>query len=118
VIPRLLHRKFVHRSSRVAAVALLGLLLLGLQLETQRHAYAHLGAALHRVPDTGLTVPVAQDACTICELLAGSANATPATAVSHNGISADFVAPLPIVATAAAPAPLLPYRSRAPPSLL
>ncbi len=97
---------------------LLGLLLVGMQIESQRHAIGHVGEWMQQSHDAGLQMPADQDACAICALFAGGANAAPAASAAAAAPVADFVAPRAPVAAAATTASPSPYQSRAPPSLL
>ncbi len=93
------------------------LLMLGMQLEGQRHTLQHLGDRLHRPHEQGLQLPQGDIACAECALLAGTSNTVAGSSAS----------PLPVVAanerldaqflsqSVAAPAY---YSSRAPPLLL
>ena len=98
-------------------LAVLFVLLLGMQHEVQVHALQHLGATLHPRHDQGLQAPIADAPCLECALLAGCAS------VIGAGDSEQSFAPVPaeriVIAIAsrslAAPSS---YSSRAPPSLL
>jgi hypothetical protein len=93
------------------------LLMLGMQLEGQRHALQHLGDRLHRPHEQGLQLPPGEIVCAECALLAGTSNAVagsdastlPAVAVNQR-FDARFLSQ-----SAAAPTY---YSSRAPPVLL
>ena len=64
------------------------LLMLGMQLEGQRHALQHLGDRLHRPHEQGLQLPQGEIVCAECTLLAGTANA----------VTGDGASTLPVVA--------------------
>ncbi len=93
------------------------LLMLGMQLEGQRHTLQHLGDRLHRPHEQGLQLPQGDIACAECALLAGTSNT----------VAGSIASTLPVVAanerldaqflsqSVAAPAY---YSSRAPPLLL
>jgi hypothetical protein len=93
------------------------LLMLGMQLEGQRHALQHLGDRLHRPHEQGLQLPPGEIVCAECALLAGTSNAVPGSSVSplsvvaaDERLNAQFLSQ-----SVAAPAY---YSSRAPPFLL
>jgi hypothetical protein len=112
-------RRDLFRAHRgIAVAALLSLLLLGMQTEAQLHAIGHVGDWVQRPHDIGLQLPDADDACPICALFAGGANAAPADAAAKTAATADFQAPREPRTTSAALASPSPYQSRAPPSVL
>ena len=93
------------------------LLMLGMQLEGQRHALQHIGDQLHRQHEQGLQLPQGEIVCAECALLAGSSNAVAGNIASELAVFADperFEAQFSSQ-SAAAPAY---YSSRAPPVLL
>jgi hypothetical protein len=93
------------------------LLMLGMQLEGQRHALQHLADRLHRPHQQGLQLPPGEIVCAECALLAGTSNAAVDSAATV----------LPVVAanerfdarflSRSVSAPTY-YSSRAPPVLL
>jgi len=92
------------------------LLLVGMQFGAQLHALEHLRDSLRHTPDHSLTVP-AQEACAMCVLFAGGANA------AAGGDVAAFAAPDTGQTSSTPPASLAAtapsyYSSRAPPGLL
>lgn len=102
---------------RTFLTVVFSMLMLGMQLEGQRHALQHLGDQLHRHQQQGLQLPQGEVVCAECALLAGTSNA-----VAGNSA-------LPLLAAAAierihaqfssrsVAAPTY-YSSRAPPVLL
>ncbi len=93
------------------------LLMLGMQLEGQRHALQHLGDRLHRPHEQSLKAPQGEIVCAECALLAGTSNAVAGSAASTLpavAANARFDAP-PASHSVAAPSY---YSSRAPPVLL
>jgi hypothetical protein len=109
----------MQRTSRTVLLTLVfSLLLLGMQLEGQRHALQHLGDRLHRPPhEQGLQLPQAEIVCAECALLAGTSNA----------VAGDGASSLPVVAanerfhasfSSRSVDPPAYYSSRAPPILL
>jgi hypothetical protein len=79
----------MHRNARKAILtSIFSLLMLGMQLEGQRHALQHLGDQLHRPHKQGLQLPQGEAACAECALLAGTSSAIPS----------DTVTPLAVVA--------------------
>jgi hypothetical protein len=111
-------RDLVRTRRGIAVAALLGLLLVGMQIESQQHAIGHFGEWIQQQHDAGLQVPVDQDACATCALFAGGANAAPADIAAAAVLSADFEAPREPGTTIAALGSPSPYQSRAPPSIL
>jgi len=102
---------------RTVLTVLFSLLMLGMQLEGQRHALQHLGDRLHQRHEQGLQLPHVDLACAECALLAGTSNAVAASsdsplfaAVAAERFDATFSS-----RGVAAPAY---YSSRAPPFLL
>jgi len=92
------------------------LLFVGVQSGAQLHALEHLRDSLRHTPDHSLTVP-AQEACAMCVLFAGGANA------AAGGDVAAFAAPDTGQTSSTPPASLAAtapsyYSSRAPPGLL
>ena len=120
--PRIVSSKFLRNFLRtrrgIAAAMLLGLLLVGMQLESQRHAIGHVGEWMQQPHTAGLQLPADQDACAICALFAGGANAAPAASAAAAAPVEDFVAPRAHTFTAPTAESPSPYHSRAPPSLL
>jgi len=108
----------MHRNAyNTVLTVLFSLLMLGMQLEGQRHALQHLGDQLHRQHEPGLQLPQAEIVCAECALLAGSSNAVasaiatmPPGAADAERFDAQFVSQ-----SVAAPTY---YSSRAPPVLL
>jgi hypothetical protein len=108
----------MQRTFRTAALTFVfSLLMLGMQLEGQRHALQHLGDRLHRPHEQGLQLPQAEIVCAECALLAGTSNA----------VAGDGAATLPVVAanerlheqfSSRSVDPPAYYSSRAPPILL
>ena len=103
------------RRHHAIAVLLLGLLLVGMQTGAQLHAIGHFGEWMQRPHDLGLQLPDDDDACAICALFAGGANAAPAETAAKATTAADFQAPREPRTTSAALASPSPYQSRAPP---
>jgi hypothetical protein len=108
----------MQRSFHTAVLTfVLSLLMLGMQLEGQRHALQHLGDRLHRPHEQALKLPPGEIVCAECALLAGTSNAVagsdasmlPAVAANRR-FDARFQSQ-----SAAAPTY---YSSRAPPVLL
>ncbi len=95
---------------------LLIVLLLGMQQFGQWHAIQHLGDALERLHEQGVSAQQPDDPCAVCELLAGGSNAAPATAIVQPGSPARFAALVPPGFPAAAESTPSPYQSRAPPA--
>jgi hypothetical protein len=108
----------MQRTSRTVLLTFVfSLLMLGMQLEGQRHALQHLGDRLHRPHEQGLQLPQGEIVCAECALLAGTSNA----------VAGDSASTLPVVAASErfhAPFssrnvdPPAYYSSRAPPILL
>jgi hypothetical protein len=108
----------MQRTSRTVFLTFVfSLLMLGMQLEGQRHALQHLGERLHRPHEQGLQVPQSEIVCAECALLAGTSNA----------VAGDGAATLPVVAanerfhapfSSRSVDPPAYYSSRAPPILL
>jgi hypothetical protein len=93
------------------------LLMLGMQLEGQRHALQHLNDRLHRPHEQSLQQPQGEIVCAECALLAGASNAVAGSAASTLPVVAPnerFDARL-VSRSVAAPTY---YSSRAPPVLL
>jgi len=111
------HRNLVCTRRGIAIAALLGLLQVGAQIESRRHALGHFGEWLQQPHDAGLQLPADQDACPLCALFAGGADA----ASADFPIAAHSAADHPVLRERAAPrvttASPSPYRSRAPPSI-
>ena len=104
------------RSRRPLFVLILSLLLVGMQVGGELHALEHDGERLARPHDAALLVPGADEACAVCALFAGGANAI---AGDNREIEVRLPAreralPTPVSVTPAF-APY--YQSRAPPSL-
>jgi hypothetical protein len=101
----------------VVLTVVCSLLMLGMQLEGQRHALQHLADRLHRPHEQGLQLPQGEIACAECALLAGTSNAIASSSVSSLPVVADtkrFDAQF-LSQSVAAPTY---YSSRAPPLLL
>jgi len=107
-------RSTTARGRHAAAAFLLGLLLVGGQIEAQWHALGHFGEWMHRPHEIGLQLPDSDDACAICALLAGGANAVSASASTAAAAPHGFIAPHEPVARATFAAASY-YRTRAPP---
>jgi hypothetical protein len=112
-----LHLSFgVSRTLRPIVTFALSLLLVGMQLEGQRHALEHVGEALGHSRDHSLVVP-SSEACAECVLLASGVNALA-------GGADEIAVTLPAQErTQAAPVSITPaffsfYQTRAPPPLL
>ena len=110
-------RNLLQTRRGIVAATLLGLLLVGMQVESQRHAISHVGEWMHQSQDAGLQPPVDQDGCATCALFAGGANAAPAATNAVIATIEDFVAPRAQVTAAPTLASPSPYQSRAPPSI-
>jgi hypothetical protein len=100
----------------VVLTVVFSLLMLGMQLEGQRHALQHLADRLHRPHQQGLQLPPGEIVCGECALLAGTSNAVVDSAATV----------LPVVTSSErldsrflsrVSAPTY-YSSRAPPALL
>lgn len=103
------------RLHRLLSTLVLSLLLFGMQLGGELHALDHFGEALKQTPDHSLAAP-ADEACPICALFAGGANAATADAdIATLAVVAE-ADPISAPASIATPAPSY-YSSRAPPSL-
>jgi CII-binding regulator of phage lambda lysogenization HflD len=108
----------MQRTSRTVLLTFVfSLLMLGMQLEGQRHALQHVGDRLHRPHEQGLQLPQGEMVCAECALLAGTSNAVATSSAStltvvatNERIDAQFLSQ-----SVAAPAY---YSSRAPPVLL
>jgi hypothetical protein len=73
----------MHRNAhKVVLTTIFSLLMLGMQLEGQRHALQHLGDQLHRPHKQGLQLPQGEAACAECALLAGTSSAIPSGTVT------------------------------------
>jgi hypothetical protein len=101
----------------IALTVVFSLLMLGMQLEGQRHALQHLGDQLHRPHEQGLQLPQDETVCAECALLAGTSNAVasssawlPPVTAAYERLDAHFLSH-----SVAAPNY---YSSRAPPALL
>jgi hypothetical protein len=104
------------RRHRPLLALLLSLLLVGMQLQGRVHALEHVGEMLGHTSDHSLVLP-APDACAMCALFAGGANAIGCDeAEACLAIAADETAPCACISFA--PAAPSYYSSRAPPSLL
>ncbi|HEY8623376.1 MAG TPA: hypothetical protein VIM74_05880 [Casimicrobiaceae bacterium] len=102
---------------RTFLTVVFSLLMLGMQLEGQRHALQHIGDRLHRPHEQSLQLPQVGIACAECALLAGTSNAiaggdasTLAVVAADERFDAQFLSQ-----NVAAPTY---YSSRAPPILL
>jgi hypothetical protein len=93
------------------------LLVLGMQLEGQRHALQHIGDRLHRPHEQGLQLPQAEIVCAECALLAGTSNAVAGSSTPEVPVVAanERFSALFLSRSVAAPTY---YSSRAPPVLL
>lgn len=108
----------MRRTSRTVFLTFVfSLLMLGMQLEGQRHALQHLGDRLHRPHEQGLQLPQGEIVCAECALLAGTSNAVATSGAptlnvvaTNERLDAQFLSQ-----SVAAPAY---YSSRAPPILL
>ena len=101
----------------VVLTVLLSLLMLGMQLEGQRHALQHLGNWLHRPHEQGLQLPQGDIACAECALLAGTSNAIAGSRTSAlPAVAANERIEAQLLSRSVA-APTY-YSSRAPPILL
>jgi hypothetical protein len=69
----------------VVLTVVLSLLLLGMQLEGQRHALQHLADQLHRSHEQGLQLPQSEVACPECALLAGASNVISGSSTMPSG---------------------------------
>jgi hypothetical protein len=101
----------------VVFTVVFSLLMLGMQLEGQRHALQHLGDQLHRQQENGMQHPQGEIACAECALLAGATNAIAGTTASTMPAATDterFDAQF-LSQSIAAPTY---YSSRAPPVIL
>jgi len=102
---------------RTVLTVLFSLLLLGMQLEGQRHEVQHLGDQLHRSHEQSLQKSASNSPCIECALLAGGSHAvagsvaSPAAAIVDSGSVGIRFASLAVAAPAY-------YSSRAPPTLL
>jgi hypothetical protein len=104
------------RRHRALFTLFLSLLLLAMQLQAQVHAFGHVGEMQRHTPDHSLVAPV-DDACAMCTLLAGGANAIACDASqSWAALVADEAPTCALVSWA--PAAPSYYLTRAPPSLL
>jgi hypothetical protein len=93
------------------------LLMLGVQVEGQRHALQHLGDRLHQPHEQGLHLPQGDIVCAECALLAGTSNAVAGSSTSGAPVvtaNERFDAPF---LSRSVTAPTY-YSSRAPPVLL
>jgi hypothetical protein len=108
----------MQRTSRTVLLTFVfSLLMLGMQLEGQRHALQHLGDRLHRPHEQGLQLPQGEIVCAECALLAGTSNAVAGESASTPPVVAAnerFHAPF---SSRSADPPAY-YSSRAPPILL
>ena len=108
----------MQRTFRTAVLTFVfSLLMLGMQLEGQRHALQHLGDRLHRPHEQSMQLPQGEIVCAECALLAGTSNAVATSSAStlpvvaaDERLDAQFLSQ-----SVAAPAY---YSSRAPPVLL
>jgi hypothetical protein len=104
-------------TSRIASVFVLSLLLMGMQLEAQRHAIGHLGDALRAAHVQGVQQSAADVPCAECALLAGGSHALPGVIAALSPPAAGFARGMLAFVSYAVPAPSF-YSSRAPPALL
>jgi hypothetical protein len=102
---------------RTILTVVFSLLMLGMQLEGQRHALQHLGDRLHRPHEQGMQQSQGEIVCAECALLAGTSNAVAGSSASPLPVVAanERVDPQVLSRRVAAPAY---YSSRAPPVLL
>jgi hypothetical protein len=114
----LVHRNVVRTGRGIAVAALLGLLLVGVQIEAKSHALGHFGEWLQQPHDATLQLPADQDACPLCALFAGGADAVSADVPIAAHSAADHPVLRERMASRASTATPSPYRSRAPPSIL
>ncbi|TMG83507.1 MAG: hypothetical protein E6H67_02280 [Betaproteobacteria bacterium] len=103
--------------SRTASVFVLSLLLVGMQLEVQRHAISHVGDALSGPHEQGVQQSVADIACVECALLAAGSHALPGHVAALVASAVDRAPGAVLFASYAVPAPAF-YSSRAPPAFL
>ena len=84
---------------RNALVLVVSLLLLGMQVEGQRHALTHLGGLLHRAHEQGVQQSVGDAPCIECELLASGSHlvASSIAALAHSGGAAELIARLALL---------------------
>jgi hypothetical protein len=102
---------------RTVLTVLFSLLLLGMQLEGQRHEVQHLGDQLHRAHEQGLQKSSTNSPCIECALLASGSHAVAGSVAS---LSLAIVDSGRVGIRFASPAVAAPayYSSRAPPTLL
>jgi hypothetical protein len=104
------------RRHRALLTLLLSLLLFGMQLQGQWHAFEHVGDMLRHSAEHSLVAPVAE-ACPMCALFAGGANAVACDdAETHLTLAGAEPPARGFHSFAAAPASF--YLSRAPPTFL
>jgi hypothetical protein len=102
---------------RTVLTVLFSLLLLGMQLEGQRHEAQHLGDQLHRAHEQGLQKSASNSPCIECALLASGSDAVASSiaslppAVVDSGRGGAWFSSHKVAAPAY-------YSSRAPPTLL
>jgi len=108
----------MHRTAPNAVLTIVfSLLMLGMQLEGQRHALQHLGDQLHRQHEQGLQLPQGEIVCAECALLAGTSNAIAGAIASIPPGAADTERFDAQFSSQSVSAPNY-YSSRAPPVLL
>ena len=104
------------RSLRPLFIFVLALLLVGMQLESQRHALEHVRDSLSHTRDHSLVVPI-DEACAICAFFASGANAIAGPADGATIPPATQERPSSTLSSVT-PAFRSYYQSRAPPALL
>jgi hypothetical protein len=108
----------MHRNvHNVVLTTVFSLLMLGMQLEGQRHTLQHLGDQLYRPHEQGLQLPQGEIACAECALLAGTSNVIAGSSVSSLPVVADTERFDARFFSQSVAAPTY-YSSRAPPLLL
>lgn len=106
----------MHRSLRPLYIFVLALLLVGMQIEAQRHAFEHISDALGHSRDHSLVVPN-DEACAVCAFFASGANAIAGPAREAEIAPATDERPF-ASGPSITPAFRSYYQSRAPPTLL
>src|SRR6202521_4590637 len=102
---------------RTLLTVLLSLLLLGMQLEGQRHEVQHFGDQLHRSHEQGLQKSASNSPCIECALLAGGSHAVAGSVASLPPAIVDSGSVGIRLSSHKVAAPAY-YSSRAPPTLL
>lgn len=100
--------------SRRFFMALLCVLLLGMQQEAQWHALGHFGDWLQRSHEQGLQLPQGDEVCAICALFAGGSTAATNSTAALAEVANPYAAPEFATPSWTAAAPSF-YQSRAPP---